>query len=664
MRVLMLAAMVAAVGGQIQRPCAYCLNAVDGTCIRGDEYQVARLMPARGYKGQSGQFVAVLGQRFPPPDTHPISCQFGGSAPTPARFVSATELQCALPTKSATGAVPLTLTLNGQGFTSSSMFFTFVDAEQDGLVFAGMTLLELVMYISYGTTTMWFVTTATCFVGYWYRRRKTAAANPFRQSVDDSLHAGLLAGGGKERHDSSEAPNPSKGGSLNSEQTTCQKPRCCLCLAAVSATLALSSLGTAIFIAYANQDIDLSGGNPDFNTMAVDVSDPSALDVTWQYHTENPPETLEFEVALQDLTPAAGRRLRRQMSEVDTLHSPASVAAAVGARGWQIVYFGTDSSFTFADLQASSEYAFRLRFHTNNIPLMWSTAAVFQTAPPAVPATPSVSAITATSADSLTITWEAPLANGAAVSGYQVRVDQGARIKTTAGARVLEFDALNRSTTYTLEVRAQNSQGWSEWGASVAGTTNAADTPTAPAAPAQVTLVTATPNRLSVDVGVIAPDSGGAAALAVLLEIDYPDDDESWLPISAGLAPQIREIIGLTASTQYAFRSAVVSSAGRSSYSATAIVETAAASPPLAPPGLTQTTLWADRADLRWQAASDGGSPVTAYEVSLTNGTAGVDPPMWMENVTAQQLTARALGLSLDGVYEARVRGYNLAVSD
>eukprot|EP01043_Picozoa_sp_COSAG02_P035497 COSAG02_NODE_2546_length_8564_cov_4.198346_2_plen_695_part_00 len=655
----------------IERPRAYCLNEVDGVCIRGDEYAVERIMPARGYKGQSGQLVAVLGQRFPPPDTNPITCQFDGSAATPARFVSETELQCDVPSQSATGVVSLTLLLDGAAFTDASMFYTFVDAEDDGLVFQGTTLLELVQYVSYGTSTLWFVLTATCCGGYWYRRKK-AAANAYRdrrasigEGTKDSLHAGLLADGKKQQYEEgSEAPNlPMIGsGSVNSEQSTCQKPKCCLCLSVASATLALSSLGTVIFIAYASRDIDLSGGNPEFNTLAVDVSDPSSLELTWQFHTEDPPETLAYEVALQDLTPPA-RRLRRQMSEVDTLLSPSSVAAAA-TRGWQIVYFGNDDRFAFADLQASSEYAFRLRFHTNNIPLTWSTASVFETAAATVPATPSVSVITATSANSLTIGWETPLANGAAVSNYEVRVEPGDRTETTAGERVLVFDGLNVSTPYTFEVRAQNSQGWSAWGASVTGTTDATETPTAPAAPEEVALVTATPNTLLVDVGEIEPNSGGAAALAVLLEIDKPEDDEAWIPISAGLAPQTREITGLTASTQYLFRSAVVSSAGPSVYSATVTIQTADASPPLAPPGFTQTTLWSDRADLRWAAAPDGGSPITVYEVSVTNGTAGVDPPLWAENVTAQQLTARALGLSLGGVYEARVRGYNQAVSD
>lgn len=622
-------------------------------------YQVVRIMPARGYKGLGGQLVAVLGQRFPPPDTHPISCQFSGSAATAARFVSDSELQCEVPVRSEAGVVPLTLTLDGAPFTAPSMFYSFVDAEQDDLVFQGMSLLELVRYISYGTSTMWFVSTAICCGGYWYRRRKLNAA-----SLRTSMSAGLLDDSKKRQLDSSETmsalPNA---GSLNSEQGTCQKPKCCLCLACASAVLALSSLGTVIFIAFVSDDIDISGGNPEFNTLAADFSDPSSLDITWQYHTEDPPDTLQFEVALQDITPVS-RRLRRQLSEDGPLLSPASLAAATSSSGWQIVYFGTENSFSFADLQPSTEYAFRLRFHANNIPMMWSTSSVFETAPASVPATPTVSAIRGTSADSLIVTWEAPLDNGAAISGFEVRMEPGGRIESTAGGRSLEFGGLAISTEYEFEIRAQNSQGSSEWGATINGATDSTDTPSVPDPASQVALDTATPTKLSVDVGGIENNtSGGAAALALLLEIDKPEDEEGWIPISAGLTPQIREIDGLTASTDYAFRSAVVSSAGPSAYSATAILQTAAASPPLAPPGLTQITLWADRTDLRWEAASDGGSPISVYEVVVTNGTAGVDPPLSMQNVSAELLEARVVGLALGGVYEARVRGYNAAVS-
>jgi hypothetical protein len=622
-------------GAQLERPRAYCLDSINGACIRGGEYAVERIMPARGYSGTAGQLVAVLGQRFPPPDTHPITCQLGSAAPTPARYISETELQCDVPSQGDTSVEQLSLTLDGAAFADSSMFYTFVEPEDDGLVFQGMSLLELVQYISYGTSTLWFVLTAACCVGYGYRRKQAAAAaldaatgKPYSNG---SMGEGLLAAEAKRQSDAGdEPPTILKAGelSLNSEQSTCKKPKCCLFFAAASAVLALSSLGTVIFIIYANDNTVLSGGNPEFNTLAVDTSNPSALEITWEYHTEEPPETLAYEIALQDLTPP-GRRLRRRMAEALSSSSSSSAAAAAASSnavangGWQVVYFGTDNSFSFADLAPSTEYAFRLRFHANNIPMMWSTTSVFETAQASVPATPTISAITATSATSLTVAWDEPLANGAAVANYQVREAPDGQEETTAGERVLEFDGLAQGTEYTLEVRAQNSVGWSEWGAAVAGTTDSSETPTVPDTPPTVTQAAgepASPTQLYVDVGTFAADSGGAAALALLLEIDEPGDDEGWLPISAGLTPQVRIIDGLSASTPYAFRSAVVSSAGTSLYSPTAIIETEAASAPLAPGGLTQMTLWADRADLRWEAAADGGSPIYNYEVEVTNG--------------------------------------------
>ena len=96
-------------GAQLERPRAYCLDSIKGACIRGGEYEVERIMPARGYSGTAGQLVAVLGQRFPPPDTHPITCQLGSAAPTPARYISETELQCDVPSQGDTSVEQLSL---------------------------------------------------------------------------------------------------------------------------------------------------------------------------------------------------------------------------------------------------------------------------------------------------------------------------------------------------------------------------------------------------------------------------------------------------------------------------------------------------------------------------------------------------------------------------
>ena len=121
-RPAVLAVLLTLAGAQLERPRAYCLDLVADICIRGDEYDVTRIMPARGYSSQAGQSVAVIGVRFPPPDTHPISCQFGTAGAQPARYVSVTEIQCPVPTQNTPGSVQLTLLLDGEPFAGATLF--------------------------------------------------------------------------------------------------------------------------------------------------------------------------------------------------------------------------------------------------------------------------------------------------------------------------------------------------------------------------------------------------------------------------------------------------------------------------------------------------------------------------------------------------------------
>ena len=56
-----------------------------------------------------------------------------------------------------------------------------------------------------------------------------------------------------------------------------------------------------IFMIYIGDNTDLSGGNPDFDTLAVDTAGSDALAITWEFHTEEPPDTLAYEIALQEV---------------------------------------------------------------------------------------------------------------------------------------------------------------------------------------------------------------------------------------------------------------------------------------------------------------------------------------------------------------------------
>lgn len=303
-----LAVLLQLAGAQLERPRAYCLDTVADICIRGDEYEVEKIQPGRGYVGQAGQIVAVIGLRFPPADTHPIDCQFGTSGAQPARYVSVTEIQCPVATQSDPGSVQLTLLLDGEPFTDlSTMLYSYVETEDDGLVFQGLTLFQIIEYVSYGTSALWLVLAIGCCVGYGYRRK--AVMRALASGQEEGLLSGADSQAARERRRSSSTirsslldqeekrqstqsdngDNPQvfgKDGSLNTAEHTCKTPKCCLFAGIASFWLAVSSLGMVIFMVYIGDNTDLSGGNPDFDTLAVDTAGSDALAITWEFHSE------------------------------------------------------------------------------------------------------------------------------------------------------------------------------------------------------------------------------------------------------------------------------------------------------------------------------------------------------------------------------------------
>jgi hypothetical protein len=75
------------------------------------------MWPFYRYAAQAGQAAAIVGERFPPGDLFPISCQFEGpSGVLPAQavaFVSSTRLQCPVPLVAEEGIYSITLLLVG-----------------------------------------------------------------------------------------------------------------------------------------------------------------------------------------------------------------------------------------------------------------------------------------------------------------------------------------------------------------------------------------------------------------------------------------------------------------------------------------------------------------------------------------------------------------------
>ena len=117
-----------------------------------------------------------------------------------------------------------------------------------------------------------------------------------------------------------------------------------------------------------------------------------------------------------------------------------------------------------ADEADLAEEFFRVEV-TSGLP-MWSLAA---------PGVPTALAVAADGSTILRATWAAP-ADGGAVRNYRVRYRQGAGQYTEIDAGqelTVDIPGLTASTTYQVQVRAENSADTSAWAVAVEGTTDA-----------------------------------------------------------------------------------------------------------------------------------------------------------------------------------------------
>jgi hypothetical protein len=451
----------------------------------------------------------------------------------------------------------------------------------------------------------------------------------------------------------------------------CRSRARCACVAgSLNGVWAVSALTIVLVMIYALDMTDLSGGNPDFNTLSKDeaASTPTSFTIAWDFHMPQLPETLQYEVAIATVGGASRRRRRMQ-----------------GSGQWTPVYFGPDTSFQFNDLQPRTQYAFRLRFYENSIPGLWSTAEVFETTAPTVPQQPTGVVLAETSDTSVTLAWGAVTDNGSPVSNYELDCEvegtpptpcpgsaQPAPRNPSTGRvdRRQEFAGLAAGTGYQLCVRALNSEGSSVCSDWVLATTNDGPDTTVPAAPAQLTEVSKTPNSITVDVGVPETSDGGAEILALLCAIQDPDPPNELRVLSAGLPPgttQERIIADLSPDTPYTFQTALANSAGISEYSDPVTITTDPATPPDVPGAFIQTELWNTFAKLRWEQPADGGEPITSYELEVTGitnssipvRTLTVAPPAGSPDGTPPPEMYMVEGLVFSHEYGLRVRAVN-----
>lgn len=179
---------------------------------------------------------------------------------------------------------------------------------------------------------------------------------------------------------------------------------------------------------------------------------------------------------------------------------------------------GDTTTFTDTSVAFSTTYSYRIRAVGVGGKSDWLERANVATLaqPTQPPGAPQNLSATATSPTSITLTWQAPTSGGA-VASYRIQRKEGASGSFSNLATVFtpnfSDNSASPSTTYTYQVRAENSAGNSPYTVSSPVTTPSGS-PSAPGNPQNVLAWATSPTAVRVEWQ--APASGGAVSSYVL----------------------------------------------------------------------------------------------------------------------------------------------------
>ena len=233
---------------------------------------------------------------------------------------------------------------------------------------------------------------------------------------------------------------------------------------------------------------------------------------------------------------------------------------------------GTTRTATITGLTNNTEYEVRVRAKNERGNSFWS-ATVKATPVPQKPDAPAAPTLTS-SGTTMTVSWTAPLANGAGITDYDIEYssDNGANwtewnASNTSTGLSASIPNLVNGTTYQVRVRAQNSVGEGDWSPA---STHTVGRPSAPAAPT----LTSGDRRLTVN---------WSAPAGTVTITDYDvrycssncDVDANWtsMPDTTDSTALSATIPNLNNGTTYYVQVRAESSVGPGPWSPTAIVK-------------------------------------------------------------------------------------------
>ena len=317
----------------------------------------------------------------------------------------------------------------------------------------------------------------------------------------------------------------------------------------------------------------------------------------------------------------------------------------------------TATSYTISGLRDGTSYEVQVRARNNAGWSAWSQPASASTDRAAL-APDAPSGVSASGGDgTVTVSWQVPSDNGAAITEQQVRwTPRGMTWDTpaasvSASATSYTISGLRNGTDYEVQVRARNSVGWGPWSAAAGATTQAQARAQVPDGPAGVS---ASGSVRQVSVSWQRPAGNGAAITEQQVRWNL---GQEWTTRSVNASATSYTITGLRNSGHYEVQVRARNSVGWGAWSPSAWATT---TPLPSQPAAMSLTRGVRQVSVTWQVPSGNGAAITEQQVRwIQHNTPGASWSSQSVSPTATSYTIR--GLHDLEAYEVEVLARNSA---
>lgn len=318
----------------------------------------------------------------------------------------------------------------------------------------------------------------------------------------------------------------------------------------------------------------------------------------------------------------------------------------------------TSTTVTIQALATGETHLFQVRAESARGVGAWSTSSSPALAA-SIPSTPSAPTISSKTATSLAIAWNAPNANGSAISDYIIESssNNGSSWSTLSESvsteRTAELVGLTRGSTYLIRVTAVNGEG-----NSVASSSLSAIPAVKPLAPTNIVVNSRT--TTSISISWTAPDNGGRAITGYYIQRST-DAGANWASIL--LTPNDQAAFfnqSLSTGVSYYYRVAAktpeVSNESAAVFSTISPAALTATAPSVATaPAVVSKN--ATSASVSWTAPIANGSAITGLTIEASSDSFSTIAAS--QNYSSTSTTHNFVGLTRGTTYQIRLKATN-----